>query len=164
MSIFTILSQPVAILVTASLILVKVTNDRFIFYIQKITLVKGHEPMLYEAPECYYWSFLEFYYVIMKGPIKQLNSKALYLSGTYCHKTSTRPPSCQLLDNRLYILFFMADQNHKANIWIENLTPFKSVAIYIRWAKKIFINIPISSLSFALLQNFNNSARKLSTK
>ena len=24
---------------------------------------------------------------------------ALYLSGTYCHKTNTRPPSCQLLEN-----------------------------------------------------------------
>ena len=28
---------------------------------------------------------------------------ALYLSGTYCHKAGTRPPSCQLLDNRLYM-------------------------------------------------------------
>ena len=37
MSIFTIFRQPVAILVTVSLILIKVTNDRFIFYIQKIT-------------------------------------------------------------------------------------------------------------------------------
>ena len=36
MSIFTILTQPVAISVTVSLILIKVTNDRFIFYIQKI--------------------------------------------------------------------------------------------------------------------------------
>ena len=26
------------------------------------------------------------------------------LSGTYCHKTGTRPPSCQLLENRLYML------------------------------------------------------------
>ena len=25
------------------------------------------------------------------------------LSGTYCHKTGTRPPSCQLLENRLYV-------------------------------------------------------------
>ena len=39
-----------------------------------ITLVKGHEPTPYEAPECYCWSFLEFYYVNMKGPNKQLNS------------------------------------------------------------------------------------------
>ena len=30
---------------------------------------------------------------------------AFYLSGTNCHKTCTRPPSCQLLENRLYILF-----------------------------------------------------------
>ena len=44
-----------------------------------ITLVKGHEPTLYEAPECYFWSFLEFYYVNMKGPNKQLNSKKLVI-------------------------------------------------------------------------------------
>ena len=29
---------------------------------------------------------------------------ALYLNGTYRHKTGTRPPSCLLLENQLYIL------------------------------------------------------------
>ena len=33
---FSILRQPVAILVTVSLILIKVNNDCFIFYIQKV--------------------------------------------------------------------------------------------------------------------------------
>ena len=42
-----------------------------------ITLVKGHEPTRYETPECYCWSFLKFYYVIMKGPNKQLSSKKI---------------------------------------------------------------------------------------
>ena len=35
------------------------------------------------------------------GPIWDL--LALHLSGTYCHTTGTRPPRCQLLENRLYI-------------------------------------------------------------
>ena len=34
----------------------------------------------------------------------QIYLQALYLSGTYCHKTGILPPSCQLLDNPLYIL------------------------------------------------------------
>ena len=40
-----------------------------------ITLVEGHEPTPYEAPEYYCWSFLEFYYVNMKGPNKHLTVK-----------------------------------------------------------------------------------------
>ena len=42
MSIFVILRQPVAISVTVPLILIKLTNDHLIFYIQKInrSLVK----------------------------------------------------------------------------------------------------------------------------
>ena len=36
MSIFTILKEPVAILVTVFSNLIKVTNDRFIFYILKV--------------------------------------------------------------------------------------------------------------------------------
>ena len=35
--------------------------------------------------------------------VNKKDLQALYLSGTYCHKTSTRPPSCQLHENRLYI-------------------------------------------------------------
>ena len=69
MSIFTILRQPFAISVTVSLILIKVTNDYFIFYTQKIT-TEG--------------SLLD-----------KIDLQALYRSGTYCHKTGTRPPSCQ---------------------------------------------------------------------
>ena len=37
MSIFTILNQPAAILVTAFSKLIKVTNDRFIFYNKPVT-------------------------------------------------------------------------------------------------------------------------------
>ena len=51
MSIFTILRQPVAISFTVSLILTKVTNDRFIFYIQKIILLFNKGDLL--NPENY---------------------------------------------------------------------------------------------------------------
>ena len=43
MSIFTILNQPVAILVEAFSKLIKVTNDRFIFYIILSWIIIFHE-------------------------------------------------------------------------------------------------------------------------
>ena len=35
--------------------------------------------------------------------VDKIDLQALYLSGTYCHKTGIRPPTCQLLDYRLYM-------------------------------------------------------------
>ena len=41
------------------------------------------------------------------------DSLALYLCGTYSHKTGTRPPSCQLLENRLNI----HNNHNKLDTW-----------------------------------------------
>ena len=37
--------------------------------------------------------------------VNKIDLQSLYISETYCHKTSTRPPSCTNLDHRLCILF-----------------------------------------------------------
>ena len=45
-----------------------------------------------------------FFILTMEGSlVNKTDLQALYLSGTYCHKTGTRPPSCKHVDNRLYI-------------------------------------------------------------
>ena len=51
---------------------------------------------------------------------------ALYLSGTYCRKTSTRPPSCQLLDNWLYIL---PDTSLKLSTFLYKAIPLKAIML-----------------------------------
>ena len=80
MSIFTILKQPVSILVTIFSNLIKVTNDRFIFYIKKCVNFVNQ---------------VYFHFTTEGSLVDKIDLQAFYLSGTYRHKTGTRPPSCQ---------------------------------------------------------------------
>ena len=52
--------------------------------------------------------------------------QALYLSGTYCHKTGTRPPSCKHLDNRLCMSCQNGYFTYTCLIW---LTPLETCSI-----------------------------------
>ena len=110
MSIFTILRQPVAISVTIFIILIKVTNDRFIFLHSKdkqifsktddairTEITPVSHPLIISQDLLYTVLNIQCSFILtMEGSlVDRTDLPALYLSGTYCHKTSTRPPSCQ---------------------------------------------------------------------
>ena len=67
----------------------KVTNDRFIFYIRKINRSLAKQMMQLKGKYLQQRDLL----------VNKRDLLALYLSGTYCHKTGTGPPSFQLLEN-----------------------------------------------------------------
>ena len=48
--------------------------------------------------------------------VDKMDLLALYLSGTYRHKTGTRPPSCQLLDNRLLMPMRVRHKSRKGSV------------------------------------------------
>ena len=89
--------------------------------------------------------------------VDTIDLQALNLSGTYCHKTSKRPPSCQLLDNRLFFSWQLAVQS----CWS---CPCKLYLVLILWIESHslkFKNIYFKDLSISGL-SFNFEQKELS--
>ena len=98
---FIILRQLVTISVTVFSNWTKLTNYLFIFYDQKINRSLAKQMMRLDRK-----NFVNQLICIstMEGTLlNKTDLHALYLRKTYCHRTSTRPPSCKHLDNWLYI-------------------------------------------------------------
>ena len=68
-----------------------------------------------------------YFHFTTEGSIVNKRDLAVYLGGTYCHKNGTRPPCCQLLENRLFMpaVTFQIVLHSKISRLVDTVRVFK---------------------------------------
>ena len=129
--IFITLKQPVHTAVTVFSNLKKLSNFSFIFYLLK---------RIYAFIHSFIHSLQRSSQKMEGLLVNKRDLLALYLSGTYCHKTGTRPLAVVLSGNQLYIqIIFWPTGIRICGSLIKNIFILFALLITNEWIQKGFL-------------------------